>query len=270
MNRLFPRVVSEALAGITLGVVVLSAACDPKNGVQAGAPVLTTLTIVEPSGAKTNITGMTADCPAGVADGGDCDPGEVTVCRLASRTYCHCDAKADDDPSILPESPASMGTATCTYDPASTVIATFDRLLDTGPFTPGADAATEPTDIATVTVSSGTAPTVSANYIPNGVDGLIYPTYIGYPTGPSITFAADPGFPAGANVTLTLVPTKVRAKDQKTAFTGKGLLQAGVLTLSIAGPAVPEDAGTDAPANVDGGVDDVLPDALLPDAGVDL
>jgi hypothetical protein len=266
MKRLFPRVVSEALAGITIGAIVTSAACDPKSGVQPGAPVLTTLTIVEPSGTKTNIDAMTAACDPAITNGGDCDPTATPVCQLASKTFCHCDAKMMDDPSILPESPVSMGLATCTYDTASTVIAVFDRLLDTGPLAPTSDAGTLPTNVVQVMVTPTSTVTVTADYAATGIDGLIYPAVFGYPTGPNITFAADPAFPGGSDITLTLLPDKIRAKDHKTPFTGMGLLNAGVLTFSTAQAAPPDDAGTDAPSPDDGGADG----GGSSDGGVDL
>src|SRR6476469_6932287 len=98
MNRSFPRIVS-AVAGSIVGFIVLAAGCEPKNDVKAGAPVLNSMIISEPSGTKTEVNGTTADCAADITDLGDCDPDPMVtpVCRLMAMTYCHCDAKAMDD-----------------------------------------------------------------------------------------------------------------------------------------------------------------------------
>src|SRR5262245_61004135 len=106
MNPLFPRM-SEAIAGrawglmLTLGLYTMASACEPKNDVKAGAPVLLGLSIIEADGTRTDVTAETADCDATTVEGGDCDPSS-SPCRLSSTTppttsICHCVGKPEGD-----------------------------------------------------------------------------------------------------------------------------------------------------------------------------
>jgi hypothetical protein len=268
MNRLFPRVVSAAAAGSALGLALLSGACSPNNDVPPGAPVLVTFAIFD-GASFTNVTADTVDCPADITDSGDCDPDAVTVCRFMAKTYCHCDKKPDGDATILPEMPTTNGVATCT-DPAGVqVYAVFDRLLDTTPISVDGgqddlvDFAANPTPA--VMVSSATT------YNPDGTStGVIFsPDFFGAQKGPNLIITAAPTMPSDSDITLTLKADKVRAKDGKTGFKGKGgFLVAGLLTLKTqpfaAQIAVPQpatmmvtlaDAGTD-DGGAEGGADD--------------
>jgi hypothetical protein len=249
-----------------LGLLV-GLACDPNLGVAPGAPVLTKFTIVEPSGAATDITPDTADCDpdadagadAGVAAGQACDPASAPVCRLGT-TFCHCAAKAMDDPSIDPTDPTTGGTVACSYDPGSTVIARFDRIIDGQPFDVDGDQAM---GIATLTLMPppvGAPPEVLAEYISNGTDPSS--TFFGYTnTGPRISITASPAFPDNSDAVLALDPSKVRAKDGTTPFASSGAIRDGRLsfrtgaTPPAADGGVPEagGGGDDGGAGPDGG-----------------
>jgi hypothetical protein len=255
MKRLFPRVVS-AVAGGCFGLLVFGAGagCDPNNNVKPGAPVLVTFLIYEPSGAITYANGT--QCPADVGDGMDCDPNVVTMCQIpgaagAAPSYCQCNKKSPDDMSIMLGMPKTTGSAACpsSFDPASTIVASFDRLIDPAPFDVSvpdgdADAAVPvPTDIANVNPMTD----LSFDYSPNGIfHGFAFqPNGYGTPPGPHITITSTAGFAQGAVVTITLSKTKILAKDGKTPFTGTGLIQDGVLTFMTNPPPTPPDGGTD-------------------------
>jgi hypothetical protein len=305
MKRLFPRAVPETV--ITLLFVV---ACAPSSPVKPGAPVLTTLTIVAPNGSSAtryDVTAATTNCPAGYADGMNCDP-TTPVCELGSNTVCHCDAKGMCDPTVVPDAAVTDGTLHCTYPPLSFVVATFDRLLDTTPFQ-----ATSTTSVATLTSMPAVAgASLAANYTSTGsTTGLIFTNFAAltggaFPniTGPTIALTGSPAIPSSATVTVTLDMATVHAKDQNTPYTGTGLLQNGTIafqttafTASITPPAPPPpmatmmtmmtgcpDAGTtspdgaadateggsDAPASEGGAADggtDALAEAGAPEVG---
>jgi hypothetical protein len=247
--------------------VAVVGACAPNNSVQPGSPVLMSLAIVESSG-KTQIDSTTGDCASGTAEGNDCDPAG-SPCRLA-KSFCHCVPKAMGDCSIDMNNPATGGTYACHYGPGAQVLATFDRLLDTTPLDPG-DAGAPRSDIVMFATSAtpSSAVVARADYNPDGSQiGLVFPLF-GNPLGPSLLISADPAVPAGANVTFTLDPTKVRAKDGKSYFTASGLLQGGAIqfdtapfqagiTVPVAPPPMPADGGTstDDGGGADGGVTD--------------
>src|SRR5260221_11311749 len=133
MERLLTRAVPEALC--LLGLFVMSGGCSPNNGVKAGAPVLTSLSIVENGGATTtSITSDAIACAAGVKSGDSCfvadnviegqtvDHADV-ICQTATSDWCRCMG----DPTM-----SAMGTWNCDpFSPLSIFVATFDRLLDT-------------------------------------------------------------------------------------------------------------------------------------------
>jgi hypothetical protein len=212
MKRLFPRAVHGALLGaVGLAMVV---GCDVDNSVKKGAPVLVTLTIVDPSGARTNLASDTPACAVGAKEGDTCDPTVAAVCTTPS-SLCHCDAP---DAMCFPK----KGLLTCSYAPMSTVVATFDRLIDTKPLTPGGS-----TDVVDLTATPTTTAKASADYTANGsAVGLVFPAFF-HINGPFLTISGVPAFPTDASVTATLKPAIVRAKDGKTAFSGTGALAGG-------------------------------------------
>ena len=280
MKRLFPRAVPEAL----IALLFFGAACSPTSNVKPGAPVLTTLSIVEPSGTRWDVTSDTKDCPTSYAEGQDCDPTAYALCELGKNVVCHCDSTDMCDPT--------KGSLVCTYAPGSVAVALFDRLLDTTPF----DASTT---VASLTLDPPNAMSSAAtDYSSAGsTTGLVFPVFFGV-MGPTITISGAPALPTDSTVTFALDPTTVRAKDGKTPFTGGGPLKNGTIafktgpfTASItvptppppmdmgsdmgmapacpdAGAMMPEmDGGVDAPA-IDGGVDAPAIDGGAPDVGV--
>src|SRR5262245_31464739 len=101
MKRSFPRVESDAVAISNIGFLLIPAlavslaACEPDNKVKPGAPVLMSLSLLEASGTRTDITPDVGDCDTGTKEGDDCDPAG-SPCRLDT-TICHCVAKAEGD-----------------------------------------------------------------------------------------------------------------------------------------------------------------------------
>jgi hypothetical protein len=214
---------------------MLGAGCAPKNDVKPGAPVLTTFTIAEGNGTRTDIGPTTADCEATVEEAGNCDPGASATCRLTD-TFCYCAAKAMGDCSIDMNDPTTGGSWVCHYGPMASVIATFDRILDGAPLDPG-DAGTGRTDVVMLTATPAPATPVSAlaDYTATGSStGIVFPL-IGGIRGPFLTLSGQPALQAGATVAFKLDPQKVRAKDGKTPFTGMGLLQDGMLSFALNG-----------------------------------
>jgi hypothetical protein len=249
MKRLLERSGTEARA-ILIGVCIAGAGagCTPSSEVQAGAPVLTALSIVEATGARTDVTADTGDCAGGSAEGGACDPAMDAVCRLATSatttTFCHCDANDPADPT-------QGGHWTCRYLPLSVVIATFDRLLDTAPLDPGGASGVA----GVATLSSDPAPPDSsvmisalADYDSTGTStGLVFTALLGI-HGPRLNLSGQPAVPAGATVTFALDGTKVRAKDGHTPFTALGaLLLDGRISYTTQAPP-PPDGGPPDPA----------------------
>jgi hypothetical protein len=272
MKRLFPRAVPEAVIAL-----LLFGGCAPTSPVKPGAPVLTMLTIVSPTGGgnpptRFDVTPDTTLCPTGYAENATCDTG-TAVCELGANVVCHCD--------VVDMCAPTVGQLHCTYSPLSMVIATFDRLLDTTPFEPG-------TTTSVATLSAMPAPpmpaSLSADYTSTGSPtGLIFTNFAALVcgsgpcpyaniVGPTIGLAGSPGIPSGATVTVALDAATVLAKDQKTPFTGTGLLANGTLafksapfTASITPPAPPPPMSTMTMAaatcpdasmsNMDGGTD---------------
>ncbi|HET6284310.1 MAG TPA: Ig-like domain-containing protein [Polyangia bacterium] len=242
------------LAPVAL-LILTGLACEPDHNVKPGAPVLVSITIMDTNGGATEITGDTALCTAAVGAGGACAPGMDSPCRLGMSTWCHCAAGMMD---------MSKGTWACDpLPPMSSIVATFDRLLDTKPFEFNADAgATGPTGIVSLTATPAVALESTVDYSPNGDKlGLIFPLFFGV-KGPRLLITPSPTLPAGSTITVSLDKTRVRAKDGKTGFTGTNLLADGIvsfmtapLAANITVPVFDPDAGM--PAG-DGGVDAVV------------
>ena len=250
-SEVLPAGVSRApLARIaTLGFAVASlagAACAPDQDVKPGAPELFAYYIVQAGPTPTKITPDTPDCPMPAA-GAMCkagvdpeaDPPEIpdTLCRdVAASHWCNCIAD-NADPTMR------MGTWNC--DPfvgVISVIAIFDRLLDTAPLDPD-EPTNSPTDIATATAgASATAVPVLTDYASNGTPtGLVIPIFAQFflgnfrTEGPSLFTVPESGFPSGTTITTRLNGGRVLAKDGTTPFVGKGALVDGVVRFTTAG-----------------------------------
>jgi hypothetical protein len=225
----------------------------PSEGVPAGAPVLTFLSIFDPNtGARTDVGATTTGCATGVMEGGTCDPNMDAACRLMSSatttTICGCDMAAS--------------TWTCSYTPQSVVVATFDRLLDTTPLDPGDSGVPGVTDVAHLLSappppdSSVTLGTVASFDSTGSPTGAVFKFFLGI-NGPRLTVMGTPAVPANATVTFSLDGDKVRARDGHTPFTSAGpLLQDGVISfatvpfavsLSLPQPPPLPDGGTPDP-----------------------
>ena len=251
----------EALLGSAALFATLGTGCKPDNSVKPGAPVLTEL-IIAAGGSATRVLPNTSDCATGVADASPCSPSVQepaipdTLCRHeATSNWCSCVPDATD---------MTMGAWSCApFGPVASVIAIFDRVIDTSDFDP---MTTEAPGAATLELPPG-APTASlaTDYAANGSTiGLIFPLLGNFVignfrvNGPSLLMMGNPALPSNTVVTVSLSKTAVRAKDGKTAFTGEGLLQDGTISF-LTGPfgaSVTVPAGMDA----DGGVAPAAPD----------
>jgi hypothetical protein len=243
-SEVLPAGVSRAaIARIaSLGVAVASlssAACAPDQSVKPGAPELIAYYVVQAGPTPTKIVPDTPDCPAAVATGAACMPAPAdpmvppdALCRdVTASHWCNCIGTDMDDPTV--------GAWNC--DPFAgviSVIAIFDRLLDTEPLDPGAEPAL--TDVMPVTVASAPIP-VLTDYGSNGTPtGLLLPffaeVFLGnFRTGgPSLFTVPDPTFPSNAAVTVELNHAKVLAKDGTTTFSGTGALLDGVIHFKTA------------------------------------
>jgi hypothetical protein len=295
MNRPFPRF--EVL-GLT-AALALAGACTPNNSVKPGAPVLTEISIIENGGATiTTVTPTTGFCPTGTQEQGACDPTAYPACEeVTGHALCHCvpppppptsgpvatsdaappDAAVSDagtsdaaasDASATKDSGADgavstlTGTWSCSFAPSAMVLYTFDRLLDTNPFSTDAGSQSNAA-LAPVFVPAPTTPvSLTGDYAPNGSPDLfIFHFYSLRAAGPSLLFAGVPTFPTATNVTITLDKTTVLAKDGRTPFTGMNLLLDGALSfvtqpfgVSVVTPPPPAPVG-DAAASTD-----VVPD----------
>jgi hypothetical protein len=200
------------------------------------------------------------------ATGAACDPAKHGVCKKGEADWCRCLA----DPNDMT---MTMGIWNCEpFAPLSVVVATFDRLLDTDPLDPGDAGNTSRDDIATFTAVPPPPKAVSTvtDYSSTGSStGAVFNVYGPMffnnfrSGGPSLQVGASPAMPADATVTITLDPTKVRAKDGKMAFAAMGMLANGSLRfktapfnlvsidMPTAPPPPPADGGVDAEA--DGG-----------------
>jgi len=120
------------------------------------------------------------------------------------------------------------------------VVAVFDRLLDTTPLDPGDAAAL--TDVVIMSDSSNAAIGLLTDYSATGAaNGVVFNVFgpmffANYrPDGPSLfSLPQDPEFPSGATLTATIDAAKVRAKDGTTPFIGKGTLMSGSVTFTMA------------------------------------
>jgi hypothetical protein len=245
-----------------IGVGLLGASCSPKNDVQPGAPVLTLMTIVE-SGGFTDINGKEPDCGTATIDGAMCNPMTDSLCRSAA-SWCRC----------LPTDPMDMtkpSNWSCLFEPTSMVIATFDRLLDTGPLDYDPTDPTKPQgvlDVASFAATLGQAPGALATYVSDGSDtGLIFKLIPQIPIhGPRLIIAGTPALPSGSGLTLGLDKTKIRAKDHTSFFVSSGAITDGVLSFATA----PLSVGIDVPVAppTDAATDDAS-DGGETDAGID-
>jgi hypothetical protein len=246
-------------------------------------------------GAKDGATGATT----ATATGGMCDPAAVPICRqVSAKNWCRCvantppsppapapsctDAGTPDAGAAVADASVDAGSAdaasdaatplggTWNCDPfASTSVAlfVFDRLLDTAPFDTG-DGGGAP-NVAT-TMISPTPPNpvaVTVDYTPNGSPNeIIFPLLGDFRSdGPSLLFAGQPTFPTASAVTVTLDPTKVRAKDGKTAFVGTGFFKAGSLTYTTAGLSYSITPPPTTPLAADAGACAIPPITVTPD-----
>ena len=257
MKRLFPRAIPEALIALSL----LGGACSPSHEVKPGAPVLNMLSIIDPAGNRVDVTKDTLPCPTAYAEGQSCDP-TVSVCELDANVACQCVVTDMCAPTV--------GTLNCTYPPLSTVVAVFDRLLDTTPFEPATTAS-----VATLVGVPATTATTAADYTSTGsTTGLVFPVFYGTLSGPHIALSGAPALPTDDTVTITLDMATVLAKDKKTPFTGVGLLADGKIAFKTssfgANITVPMPS---APMDMSGGGMAMCPvlemDAGASDAGAD-
>jgi hypothetical protein len=225
--------------------------------------------------------------------GGMCDP-TVPICRqVSAKNWCRCVANTPPSPppastctdAGTPDAAAAGadaavdagssdaaaplgGTWNCDpFAPNSAALFVFDRLLDTAPFDTG-DGGGSP-NVAT-TMISPTPPhpvAVTVDYTPNGSPNeIIFPLLGDFRSdGPSLLFAGEPATPAAATVTVTLDPTKVRAKDGKTAFTGTGFFKDGSLIYTTAAFAGSITAPPTTPLAADAGACAIPPTTVTPD-----
>jgi hypothetical protein len=267
MKRLFPRAVPQALTALLL----LGSACNPSSNVQPGAPHLISLSLVDPSGNRVDVTADTLPCEPGATDGTDCDAAKPS-CEMGANVVCQCVAKDMCDPTIDHDASVTTGTLNCTFPPLTKVVATFDRLLNTAPFE-----AITMAPVATLTSAPPppmmVALTAAADYTSTGsTTGLVFPMFgIG---GPTIALTGTPAVPTSSTATFELLKSTVQAKDGKTPFTGEMLLADGKIAFKTSGFAVASISTPAAPAPMDMSASAPMamgcPDAGAPvDAGAD-
>lgn len=285
MNRLSARF---ELCGLAVALAALGPACNPKSNVAPGAPVLIEMKIIEGGGASvTTIPASTPECPAtalgvdGGINGGMCDP-TVPLCRLSSASnWCRCvanaapaapgpncvdgglvDAGTPDAGAPAADAAAPLGgTYDCSpFSPNSAALFVFDRLLDSALLAPGDSGAL--TTVATTTTTPMPAGlSFTTDYNSNGSPNEIIFPLLGdnLNDGPGLLFAGSPELPGDAVVSITLDPTKVRAKDGVTPFAAGSPVVNGSLAYTTAPfsnsvsseptpPALPADAGVCTPA----------------------
>ncbi len=226
-------------------------------------------------------------------NGGMCDPS-VSICRLTSASnWCRCvpnpapAAPTPPGPNCVDGGLVDAGTPTVDagaaadagadaaatdaaaplggswncgpFSPDTAALFVFDRLLDTAPL--GDGAASSVTDLSTFTTTppSAAAIALGATYNSNGSPNEILFPLLGdfFSDGPGLFFVAQPALPASSIISITLDPTKVRAKDGKTPFAGSGLLDGslafttapfgGAVTATPTPPPPAADAGVCAP-----------------------
>jgi hypothetical protein len=240
------------------------------------------------------IDGATGTTPA-AATGGMCDPTvAVPICRqVSAKNWCRCvansppsappastctDAGAPDAAAAVADAAVDAGSSDAAaplggtwncdpFAPTSVALFVFDRLLDTAPFDTG-DGGGSP-NVATTMVSP-TPPnpvTVTVDYASNGSPNeIIFPLLGDFRSdGPSLLFAGQPTLPTASAFTVTLDPTKVRAKDGKTAFTGTGFFKAGSLTYTTAAFMASITAPPTTPLAADAGACAIPPITVTPD-----
>jgi hypothetical protein len=108
MKRSFPRAVTEVVGLVGL-LVLANVGCSPDNDVKPGAPVLTTMSIVEPDGTRFDVTPEATLCDTALKDGDSCDPEMDSICHTADFVWCKCNPVPEPTP---PEEPP------CTPDQA--------------------------------------------------------------------------------------------------------------------------------------------------------
>lgn len=254
MNLLVPRPARVAALGLAFTLFATGLACRPENDVEPGPPVIKKLIIAQmtPFGPMgTSILPTTGDCAPSAADGMACQPptedmpvGDVFCRQVSASNWCDCIATDASDPTL-------GGTWACpTFANVASVIAVFDRVIDTTPFT---DPEGEPMaieDAATATAMGIGDVAVLSDYASNGNEpGLIFPIYGPFfgnlrQEGPTVGVSPAGAFPSGTAVTVTLKRDVLQAKDRQNGFTGEGLLQDGVITFTTA-PFAGELAGPD-------------------------
>ena len=256
MKRLYPWLIGAGLLG---------ASCSLNNDVKPGAPVLTFMSIFESTGV-TDISGGEPACPTTAQDGASCDPMNDGLCQSV-HSWCRCLAGQ-----------TSQATWSCSFEPTSTVLASFDRLLDTEPLDYDPMIAAGRTDVASIASTPGKMPGAITDYASNGSEtALIFKLVTPCPMpcnifhGPHLIISGSPTLPSGSSITVTLDKTKVRAKDHTSLFVGSGVIKDGVLTFATAPFAAaitvpvappPDGGATDAAdAESDGGVADASDDA---------
>jgi hypothetical protein len=232
------------------------------------------------------------------ATGGMCDPA-VPICRqVSAKNWCRCvantppsppppppnctDAGAPDAGAAAADASVDAGSADAASDaaaplggtwncdpfaPTSVALFVFDRLLDTAPLDTG-DGGGVPNVATTLISPTPPAPVaVTVDYASNGsANEIIFPLLGDFRSdGPSLLFGGQPTFPTAAAVTITLDPTKVRAKDGKTAFTGTGFFAAGSLTYTTAGFTASITPPPNTPPAADAGACATPPMTVTPD-----
>jgi hypothetical protein len=253
-----------------------------------------------PTGAPSDGGGAADAAPGSTmaaATGGMCDPTvAVPICRqVSANNWCRCvantppspppastctDAGTSDAGAAVADAAVDAGSAASDaaaplggtwncdpFAPTSVALFVFDRLLDTAPFDTG-DGGGSP-NVAT-TMISPTPPnpvTVTVDYTPNGSPNeIIFPLLGDFRSdSPSLLFAGQPTFPTASAVTVTLDPTKVRAKDGKTAFIGTGFFKAGSLTYTTAGFSDSITPPPTTPLAADAGACAIPPTTVTPD-----
>jgi Bacterial Ig-like domain len=254
-----------------------------------------------PTGAASD-GGSSADGATGgttaAASGGMCDPA-VPICRqVSAKNWCRCFANTPPSPPPAPPNCTDAGTpdagaavADASVDarsadaasdaavplggtwncepfaPTSVALFVFDRLLDTVPLDPG-DGGGSPNVASTMILPMPPNPVaVTVDYKPNGSPNeVIFPLLGDFRSdGPSLLFAGQPTFPTASAVTVTLDPTKVRAKDGTTAFTGTGFFKDGSLTYTTAGFSASITPPPNTPPAADAGACATPPMTVTPD-----
>jgi hypothetical protein len=253
-----------------------------------------------PTGAASDGGGASDGAASGTtaaATGGMCDP-TVPICRqVSAKNWCRCvanpppstppastctDAGASDAGAAVADAAVDAGSADAASDaaaplggtwncdpfaPTSVALFVFDRLLDTAPFDTG-DGGGSP-NVAT-TMISPTPPNpvaVTVDYASNGSPNeIIFPLLGDFRSdGPSLLFAGQPTFPTASALTVTLDPTKVRAKDGKTGFIGTGFFKAGSLTYTTAAFSDSITPPPTTPLAADAGACAIPPTTVTPD-----